>query len=29
MRQAPGGGYRVRVRLPGGNPEMGLIARYL
>lgn len=29
MRQAPGGGYRVRVRLPGGNPKMGLIARYL
>ena len=29
MRQVPGGGYRVRVSLPGGNPEMGLITRFL
>ncbi len=29
MQQVPGGGYRVRVSLPGGNPEMGLIVRYL
>jgi len=29
MQQVPGGGYRVRVSLPGGNPQMGLIARFL
>ncbi|MCP3867663.1 MAG: tRNA 5-hydroxyuridine modification protein YegQ [Gammaproteobacteria bacterium] len=29
MERAPGGGYRVRVRLPEGDPEMGLVARDL
>ena len=29
MREAPGGGYRVRTRLPGGSPQMGLIAKEL
>jgi len=29
MQEAPGGGYRVRVRLPMEDPKMGLIARDL
>ena len=29
MQQVPGGGHRVRVSLPGGNPQMGLIALFL
>ncbi len=29
MTEAPGGGYVVKVRLPGGSPQMGLVTRLL
>ena len=29
MREAPGGGYRVRIPVEGGNLHMGLLARLL